>query len=230
MQFSKHLRKMPWVIIFIAIGVWACAPKQLLRIHYILPEKSDSLDGIEVSLSYKDSRENRALLGNGAAGALKDFSGNFALVVAHQNETEKLLGAFDLASMFMEVFKQRLQNTGIAVFENKNLEIGIELALKEFVLDLDSNRWVVRISYQTTLLKAGEVIESETVSGTAERFKVVGTREAEKVISDLLTDMTNKLDIEQLLRKAGLLSGFVIPPQLLRSDSANSLFYPNFRR
>ena len=62
------------------------------------------------------------------------------------------------------------------------------------------------MSYQTKLLKDGNIILSETVSGKAERYKVVGSREAEKVIGELLTDMINQLDVQQLFRRAGLYS------------------------
>jgi hypothetical protein len=45
---------------------------------------------------------------------------------------------------------------------------------------------------------------SETITGNAQRLKTIGSGGAEKVISELVTDMANKLDIAELFRRAGL--------------------------
>ena len=42
----------------------------------------------------------------------------------------------------------------------------------------------------------------ETISGSAERLKVMTKSDAEKVLSELLTDMANKLDVARLFQQA----------------------------
>ncbi|UCE53729.1 MAG: hypothetical protein JSV31_31575 [Desulfobacterales bacterium] len=204
MKSIKRFLNMLALVCLIGMWVWSCAPTHLLRVHYQLPLKSDSLEGINASLSFKDIRENKDMLSNSAKEALSDFSGNFTLVVAHENGSGKLLGVYELASMLIEVFKQSLQHAGINISEKKDLEIEIEFVLKEFMLDFESRNWIISMTYQTNLLKEGNIIISETINGKAERYKVVGNREAEKVIGELLTDMINKLDVQQLFRQAGL--------------------------
>jgi len=188
----------------IGIWAWSCAPTHILRVHYQLPSKSDSLEGINAFVSFKDVRENQAMLTDNAKKALTDYSGNFTLVVAQENGKEKLFGAYELTTMLITVFRQRLQHAGMQISENRDTEIGIEFILKEFMLDFESRNWIISISYQSNLLKNDNLILSETISGKAERYKVAGNREAEKVIGELLTDMINRLDVQQLFRQAGL--------------------------
>jgi hypothetical protein len=60
------------------------------------------------------------------------------------------------------------------------------------------------MNYQINLVKDDKLMASESISGTAERLKTVGARDAEKVISELATDMVNKLDVAAFFRQAGL--------------------------
>ena len=41
-------------------------------------------------------------------------------------------------------------------------------------------------------------------SGDAERLKTLGSRDADKVISELVTEMVNRLDVVAFMRQAGL--------------------------
>jgi hypothetical protein len=59
------------------------------------------------------------------------------------------------------------------------------------------------MSYQTILKESGDLVLSESISGTAERVKMVGSRDAEKLISELISDTINKVDITKLFQKAG---------------------------
>jgi ABC-type uncharacterized transport system auxiliary subunit len=78
----------------------------------------------------------------------------------------------------------------------------LEISLQEFKLDLVKRKWVVKVSYAANLLKNGKPQAMETVNGSAERLKVMGKSEAEKILSELLTDMANKLDVDKLFQQA----------------------------
>jgi hypothetical protein len=160
------------------------------------------LQDANVDLIFKDMRKNQAIISRSAKKELRDFSGDFTLVVARENENGKLIGVFDLSSMLKEIFKQRLENTGINVSEEKQLETQIEFVLKEFILDYVDRNWKITMSYQVNLKKESQVVVSESVSGQAERLKVIGNQEADKVIGELITDMVNKIDLQQLFRQA----------------------------
>lgn len=200
--FMQSLKMLSFFYLM-GIFVCSCSSTQFLRVHYQLPAKSESLRGAEVSLIFKDMRKNPAIISQSAKKELRDFSGDFTLVVARENENGKLIGVFDLSSMLKEIFKQRLENTGINVSEEKDLETQIEFVLKEFILDYADRNWKITMSYQTNLKKESDVVVSESVSGQAERVKVIGNQEADKVVGELITDMVNKIDLQQMFRHAG---------------------------
>ena len=60
------------------------------------------------------------------------------------------------------------------------------------------------MNYQASLLDNGNLLSKESVSGQAERLKVMGKKGAEKVLSELLTDVANKLNLIGLFQQARL--------------------------
>jgi hypothetical protein len=149
-------------------------------------------------------RRNKAFLTQNARKSLNDFSGYFTIRVSEDGSGEKLLGAFDLTSAVKEIFKQRLLHTGVKVVDQKDGIAEIQIVLKEFMLDLQGRDWIFNMSYQANLMSRGTLTVSETITGNAQRLKALGSGGAEKVISELVTDMANRLDIAELFRRAGL--------------------------
>ena len=203
MQTMKHTLIWMSALAFWAANFWSCAPSNLLRVHYQLPARSESLADKQVFLTFKDARENKSMLSKSARGDLPDFSGIFTLVVVQAPGDEKLLGAYDLSALLREAFKQRLVQSGLQVTEKIQLKHHIEFVLNRFVLDLEARKWILTMSYQTILKADGDLVISESISGTAERVKVVGSRDAEKIISELISDTINKVDIAKLFQQAG---------------------------
>jgi len=56
-----------------------------------------------------------------------------------------------------------------------------------------------QISFEASLIKGDRLIAKETISGKAERVKILGQGDAEKVIGDLFTNVVNDIDIQKLL-------------------------------
>jgi hypothetical protein len=191
------------ILALLATNFWSCAPSNLLRVHYQLPAKSDSLAGKQILLTFKDARENKTLLSQSAREDLRDFSGSFTLVVVQDSGAEELLGVYDLTALLKEALRQRLRQSGLQVTEKVQLKHQIEFVLNRFVLDLQARKWILTMSYQTILKENGDLVISESISGTAERVKVVGSRDAEKIISELISDTINKVDITKLFQQAG---------------------------
>jgi hypothetical protein len=192
------------LLLIAGINVWSCASSHLMRVHYQLPPSPDSLAGARASLSLEDMRRNKAFLTQNARKSLNDFSGYFTIRVSEDGSGEKLLGAFDLTSAVKEIFKQRLLHTGVKVVDQKDGIAEIQIVLKEFMLDLQGRDWIFNMSYQANLMSRGTLTVSETITGNAQRLKALGSGGAEKVISELVTDMANRLDIAELFRRAGL--------------------------
>jgi hypothetical protein len=204
MHAKKRSLKLLGFILLVGISAGACSSTPFLRVDYQLPPPSDLLKGVKVFLSYRDLRENKAFLSESAKKALKNFSGDFTLVVVHHDQSGRLLGAYDLSGMLKEAFKQRLENMGIEVSAAPQAELQIEFVLTQFRLDLASRKWTLNMSYQVNLLKDKNVIATETVSGEAERVQLIGNKEAEKLIGELVSDMINRVDLQKMFRQAGL--------------------------
>ena len=125
------------IILFVAIATSFCASKNFLVVNYKLPVEPEIPAEDSVSLVFKDYREDPSTVTKSAKKALKDFSGNFTLIVSQENKNDRLAGAFSLHSMIRQIFKSRLENAGIRVAsEGESRETVVEIILKVFKLDL----------------------------------------------------------------------------------------------
>ena len=192
------------MVLFIALTIGSCASKNYLVVNYQLPSETITAKETEIVLIFKDRRAEQAIVTQSAKMALKDFSGNFALIVTSDSKNERLVGAFSLSSLMKSIFTQRLKNAGIRVAsEDQGQATALEIILKAFKLDLVERKWVVQMSYQANFLKHNRFVSGETITGNAERLRVVGSKDAEKVIGELMTDAVNRLDLDALFRSAG---------------------------
>ena len=199
----------PWVLLvpalILAIFAGACTSKPFLKVQYQLPSPSSTLEGRQVDLAVSDMRSKQALVTENARKALKNFKGTFSLTVLREDGSGDLKGAYDLVPLLSEVFRQRLKNEGIkatAVSEGTLPELKIDIT--EFQLDYADRKWIVSMNYRANLLEKGILLSKESVSGEAERLKVVGKKGAEKLLSELITDAVNKLNLVGLFQQAGI--------------------------
>jgi len=191
--------------LILAFFAGACASKPFLKVQYQLPSPSSTLEGQQVALAVSDMRSKETLVTETARKSLKDFKGTFSLVVLREDGSGNLRGAYDLVSLFSEVFQQRLKNEGIqatTVADSALPELKIEIT--EFQLDFVDRKWIVGMNYKASLLDNGILLSKESVSGQAERLKVMGKKGAEKILSELLTDVVNKLNLVGLFQQARL--------------------------
>ena len=189
------------IILFVGIATTFCASKNFLVVNYKLPVEPEIPGETSVSLVFKDYREDQAILTKNARTALKDFSGNFTLIVSQENKNDHLAGAFSLHSLIRQIFKNRLENAGIRVAsEGESRETVVEIILKVFKLDLVERKWVINMTYQANLLRQNRFTAGETITGSAERLRVVGSKDAELVIGELITDVVNRLNLGELFK------------------------------
>ena len=191
------------IMLWVVLATSYCTSKNFLVVNYQLPSETVTTKESQISLVLKDQRVEQALVTKSAKTALKDFSGNFALIVTGDNKDERLVGAFSLSSMIKTIFKQRFENAGIRVApEDQNQPTTVEIILKEFKLDLVERKWVIQMTYQANLLKENRFVSGQTITSNAERLRIVGSKDAEKVIGELITDAVNRLSLEELFRSA----------------------------
>jgi hypothetical protein len=182
----------------------ACSSKSFLVVNYQLPPSSDSLENIQTSLEIVDVRDRKTFLSENARKSLKGFNEAYSLVVLKSDGSGNLLGVYDVDSLISEIFRQRLQNFGVQVSSSGDTAPNnLEIKLKQFELDLVRRKWVVKMNYQASLIKAGRLVATESVNGSAERLKLTGKSDAEKVLSELITDMANKLNVATIFEHAG---------------------------
>jgi uncharacterized lipoprotein YajG len=202
MKFRKR-----WIfaipLLVLAFFAGACAPKPFLKVQYQLPSPSSTLEGQKVALAVSDMRAEKAILTETAGKSLKNFNETFSLVVLREDGSGNLTGVYDLVSLLTEVFQQRLKNEGIqvaAVADNALSELKIEVT--EFQINSANRKWVVSMSYRAGLFDNERFLSKESVSGEAERLKVTGKSDAEKILGELLSDMVNKLNLVRLFQQA----------------------------
>ncbi|MFC1867229.1 hypothetical protein ACFL0H_03745 [Thermodesulfobacteriota bacterium] len=191
------------VIFLILTVVVSCSTTPDLKVIYRLPARSDELQGMKVALVFNDARGINDILGDGAKNEFKFFAGNISLSLARENEKGFLIGLLDIRSLCMEAFQRRLETLGVTVISEKGEgQIELVIVLKEFVLDLQNRRWVARIGYDGRIERSGEMLVKQTISGEAERLKIMGHSQADDVMSNLFTDVINRLDLVKMFRQA----------------------------
>ena len=191
-------------LLMMSVIIGACSSdKAFLIIHYQLPSPSETLAGKRVQLTVTDARADKAFLSDSARQSLLSFNDTYSLVVLKQDGSGNLIGVYDLTALLSQIFSQRMTNMGMQVVPTaESADFKLEIILKEFRLDLASRKWIANMNYQADLLKDENVRAMETVSGSAERLKLLKKSDAEKVLGELLTDMANKLDLVRLFQQA----------------------------
>jgi hypothetical protein len=193
------------VLVIIALGVItaACANKFFIAVDYRPPVPAKKFSQQTVRVEMKDMRSTKTILSNNAAKDFEGFTGLFSLFVEKGKKEKLAVGGFQLLPLFKAAFSQRMEDMGIQVLKDSGTtDLAIEIALQKFFLDLVDRKWRLEISYDASLTKGSRVLAKETISGKAERVKILGAGEAEKLIGNLFTDVVNDLDIEKLLNKA----------------------------
>lgn len=189
------------------IGIWvvACATKSYINVNYQLPLSSYDLKGKKIFLELKDIRSVKTIFGEKAKTKFKNFTGLFLFSLPKGGKKNFVVGAVDLPSLFKTAFSKRLENMGIEVLtEPEKTEPVIEIDLQNFLLDLVNRKWVAEISYEARLIKDNKLLARETISGNAERLKMLSQSDAEKVLGEIFTDVVNKLDFRKLFQQAEL--------------------------
>jgi len=203
MKEIDHVMRYCMGVFFVLVVLTSCATIPELTVNYGLPPKADELKGKKIFLSLVDNRAGKDILGGGARKEFKNFSGNISLSLARGKDEGFKVGLYDLSSLFMEIFKLRLQNLGAEVVpERKKGDVEVAIVLKEFLLDLIDRKWTVTVSYEARLVKNKKVLAKQTISSQGERVKLVGRRQADTILSEIFTEMINKLDAKRFLEQA----------------------------
>jgi hypothetical protein len=195
-------------IFFLLTTLTFCATTSDLEVHYRLPPQSGVLKGKKVFLDVEDRRATKDILGKGAQKEFKHFSGSVVYSLSREPEEGFRIGVLDVPSLFRDAFRRRLENLGVEVVPEKVPDqTGVVIGLEEFLLDLVDRKWVISMAYTAELVRDGQVLAKQQISGKADRFKVVGSGQADTVTGELFTDLVNRLDVSRLFQQGNLLQG-----------------------
>lgn len=203
----KTMRYIGWWMLFFGWIWWlnACTGRPYLIVDYQVPHASQQLAGQSVRLEIKDMREDPYIFTPRASMEFRDFEERYALAWIMEDQSRILAGEHDLQNLFKEAFKKRLEVLGVSVVpDHQETAPLFEVDLKEFKIDLQNHKWMAKVSYMVNLGKDEKTIAHENVVGTAERTKIIGRKGADTVISEIFSDMLNRVDIIKLFENAEL--------------------------
>ena len=197
----KNATKYLSVFVLILFTVSACASRSYIKVNYQLPDKIPVTPAVtEVRLSVVDQRDTPDPLSASAREKLKNFQGNFMLILAPKGQNAPMEGIYGLSALFETVIQKRLEQMGIRVVDSSARQIPeLKVAITLFQLDLKDYKWHFRMNYAASLVKDGNVLVTKTFSGQAERLDVPGVDDAGTTVSEMYADLINQLDIAALL-------------------------------
>lgn len=194
------------IIISCATVIGGCAGRFYLIVDYRLPPATDDLKGQVVRLNVSDVREDRYIFTPRAQLEFRDFKERYSLAWIMEDQSRILAGEHDLRELFAEAFTKRLERMGIEIAPPSQTKTPVfEVVLKTFKIDLQDRKWIANVSYNVNLSSDNQWIAHEKVTGTAERIKVIGRKGADTVISEIFTEILNRVDIVKLFEQAKLI-------------------------
>lgn len=183
----------------------ACASTGVLGIDYRVPAPPSQSIARTVSLAVEDERASAAFLTPMARDELEGFANAFALTVSRTGGPGELKGAYELPPLLREILRVRLEAAGVRVAApGAGSEAQFRFVLKELRLDFGDRKWSSRMGFEALLMRDGSLLSRQSVNGSAERIKIMGKSEAEKLLSELMTDTVNQMDVGALFKQAGL--------------------------
>ena len=190
----------------------SCSTVPTLNVNYRTPGETNQLKGKKVFLEIRDSRSDKEMLGNGAKEDFANISETVSLSVAEGNEKGFKVGLFPVTGLMKEIFKERLKGLGLEVvtdINGKGNEPTVAVDLQAFKLDLIKGTvkrtWTASMAYNIEILENGKVLASNKISGESEKLKIILRKEADSLVSDLVTDLVNRLNAEALFKEAGII-------------------------
>lgn len=200
----KRISGLTTFILCFFILLFSCSTVPILKVTYRVPPRPEKPINKEVYLVVEDNRPGKDMIGGGARNDFEHFTGILLLYLSEGGGVTKL-GAYDVKSMFYQAFEKRLVRSGLNVGRpDRAHQTGLVIKLNKLLLDLVDRKWVLTIGYKAVLMKQGQVLFSQTVNGNAERLKILGLDQADRVMSDLISDMVNRPDLAEMFKKIDL--------------------------
>jgi len=198
---------MRWTAIltgFVLSLLIGCYSIKIVNVKYMVPDETGVLKGRKVYLAFKDNRKVYDILSPSAKQELRDFSGYFAFSVSRKDDVGFRIGTFNVETMIKEAFKRRLESAGAVLIPSESREdYTMVISLNRFIIDLRKRTWSFEMSYDVKLKKGKKLFGSRSISGEAERVKIFGVSQLERIMSELFTKLINRCDLKGLFQQEG---------------------------
>ena len=140
-----------------------------------------------------------------ALRAFPDFRNRYSLAWIMPNRQRLLAGEHDLSELFKQIFKKRLERLGVNVVDDMDPSIPVfKVSMNTVRIKLIGVKWYATVSCTAGLVVNERRAAGETVTGNAERVRVIGRKGADIVLSNILSDVVNRIDIVKLFQQANL--------------------------
>ncbi len=199
-RFQLRRFQHPLYLSMVLVFLVACGGRSYLNVAYQLPEAYKGLPDQPVYLDVSDQRSAQDIFTPAAQKAFRHFTGLFSLEVVSANGSSQMAGAYDLSGLFEEALRERLKRQGVTVLDGPQSGANrLAVAVDTFSIDLQNHKWLADVGYAVALHKPSGTIIKEKIRGNAERVKLVGKGDIEKVIGEIFSDTINRLDLKRLL-------------------------------
>lgn len=185
----------------------SCASRHYLMIDYRVPASTSmQLNGQKVRLAIKDIRKNKTIMLPGASEVFPDFKNRYGLTLITSNNQRLWSGVYRLPDLLSKAIEKRLKQLGVAVVDGADSTAPrLTITLKKFNLDQQGVMWYTALTCEAALKSKDGHEAKETVTGKAERARVVGRKGADKLLSQIFTDALNRIDMVKLFKNAKLI-------------------------
>jgi|WetSurMetagenome_2_1015567.scaffolds.fasta_scaffold24770_4 hypothetical protein len=209
------INRSSWIFFSIAMlaatMMLACSSVPMLNINYKVPEKTSHLEGKRVLFEIRDSRQDKDIFGEGAKEDFQNATETVSLSVSEGNEKGFKVGIFPLSDLMKQVFGERLKSLGMVIEADREkageapkIIVDIQVFKLELTPGTIKRNWKASMTYNVEISDKGKALATTQITGQSEKLKIIGRKEADSLVSDLVTDLVNRLDVQALLKQAGL--------------------------
>lgn len=184
-----------------------CAKRPHLMIDYnVPPAAAGQLKGQKVRLVVQDMRKNKTIMSPGAAQLFPDFENQYSLTWITPENQLQWSGEYPLTGLLAKVMEKRLAQLGVAVADHADPNTPrLTVTVTKLNLNQLGMMWYATLTCEAALTTASGHEAKETVTGSAERARVVGLKGADKLLSQIFSSVLNRIDIHKLFQNAKLI-------------------------
>jgi hypothetical protein len=198
---EKTMKRATLVLLALLLVV-ACAPKGMKLVYNT--QSGTPIKTEPVYLKIKDVRNDKMLVSSAVMRADKftNVGDRFSLTAQGTGGRTVQLQNVTVSEAFQEAFRLRLQGLGVGLLPDSS-QAGETLVIEveKFQLDLAPNRtFTAAVDYTARFFKGAKQVHSVRISGSTEKFYVIGQSSGEEALSEAFSSAVNSLELEPLTR------------------------------